>query len=340
MTQPSIMLKGAAGNGVFSPDQVRALVKQAAETFPHLSDAPVTFRKAYASAQQTAPGKPWTQCTPMERAVLLKANPDENSFYTLRMIAKSLIRDHPGDAEQITKTLMPTPVTYEQHKYVAWDDADETGLYEKRWGQLTAIEKAVQLENDTMFPGESERVAAELIRQFPEASEQIRKDLMPAMNPVRKAKKDVPPVAVYDEDGNLVGVINDPDAITPIQGAKSPAKPAVQPAQDPQAAPAAAPMPADGTQPAAKAMSLGARGHQLGGMPPAPTSGVPVVPADEAEPEEVAKARRGDFQGAGRILKARLATTYDAPTEAATRAALDHLAAAEYARIRRSPKTA
>lgn len=101
---------------------------------------------------------------------------------------------------------------------------------------------------------------------------------------MRKAKKDDPaPVAVYDENGNLVGVIHDPEAITPIQGAKSPAADKPQPAPADAPVPQAGPAAAAAPQPTAKGMSLGARGHQLGG--PNPRGGVPTVPASAADDE-------------------------------------------------------
>lgn len=135
-----------------------------------------------------------------------------------------------------------------------------------------------------------------------------------------KAKSDQ--VAVYDAEGNLVGV-TDPDAITPVATAQTPEKPKTAPAADPAQAP----------QPTAKAMSAGARGHQLGGT--TPRGGVPITDAQTAaEDEVVTKTRAGDYQGAARILKARLAQSHDARDIAAGTRGLEALAAAEFARMR------
>jgi hypothetical protein len=109
--------------------------------------------------------------------------------------------------------------------------------------------------------------------------------------PVRKAKtpEKSPMVAIYDANGNLVGMA-DPDDITVLADAKAPGSADAAPT-DLEAAPAASVgTPADAV-PAAKSMSAGAeqRGaHQLGGA--TPRGGVPVVPAEDVE-EQVAKAR-------------------------------------------------
>lgn len=134
--------------------------------------------------------------------------------------------------------------------------------------------RAAQFVRD-IFREENERQQA-LIKAFDAGVASVS-------GPVRKAKSDEPnQVAVYDENGNLVGVV-DSEKITPLAAAESPAKPKAE--QAPQAGPAAAAMPADGVQPATKAMSLGVRPgtQQLGGPTPRPRSGVPVVPVDEDE---------------------------------------------------------
>lgn len=109
-------------------------------------------------------------------------------------------------------------------------------------------------------------------------------------------------VPVFDQAGNLVGIV-DADDVTPIASAQSP-----EPKPEPAAQQAPAP-PADGTAPAqqqtAKAMSYGAeaRGYQqLGGR--SARGGVPTVPAQDTE-QELAKAFR-NVTAAAPILKGRL----------------------------------
>lgn len=116
-----------------------------------------------------------------------------------------------------------------------------------------------------------------------------------ATRPVAKAKAKNDQCAVYDAEGNLVGTV-DPSEITMIAPAKAPDAPDAPPTDMDAAPPASVGTPADAVPvPAAKAISLGARGHQLGGPKPGPKAGVPVAPAEpieeQPEDEDVAKAR-------------------------------------------------
>jgi hypothetical protein len=104
-------------------------------------------------------------------------------------------------------------------------------------------------KNDAAIPPEVEDELDDLPTTETSAQRQVRQGNHPMMGtkppkpgPTVVAKTDKPaPVAAYDQNGKLVGIIMDPSKITPVVGGAAPgSNPAAKPAPAQKPAPAAA----------------------------------------------------------------------------------------------------
>lgn len=266
------------------------------------------YEAALAAARETAHVTDWTDCSPLEKQVLLEDAPYP-LLQTRQQVAKELIAAFPQEAQQIRKALMPTaPVRKTAHA---------TSQFTPKQSRILAD-----------IAEENERRRHAIAKAFA-AGEANARALIKA-----KSSDKEPMVAVYDADGNLVGMI-EPDAITEIAQPKAADAQDAAPTDLTPAPAGSVGTPADAVPTAtAKAMSRGAEqhgAHQLGG--PHPRGGFPIVSAQDASDLDQAltkaaahgaelKKQFGPNSGASAAEQVRAGTQLDALAYAAISATL------------------